>query len=222
MAHKLSAFDKLEGFTSVYTARNNKLRCSAIALPGGSVCLFSPVSGLNAEAKQNLEEMGDVTYLLAPNHYHNKGLVEYAGEFPNARVMASEDAIPRLHQITKLPVESVKPLLSLLPKQTTVLYPTGLKTGELWIRVKTKQGISWFVGDAFCTTKPNATQTIADSPELLGTFPKFGVADKTIYLDWVHRQIAKDKPTTIVPCHGQIVHAKDLTNKLYKLMEQFP
>lgn len=222
MVNKLSQFNELDGIDAAYTAQNGKLRCCAILLSNGRVCLYSPVSGLNAEAKRSLEEIGPVSHLLAPNHYHNKGLAEYVSEYSDACVMASEAASPRLKKITELKVQPIAPLLPLLPVHMSVLYPMGLKTGEIWIRAESSHGVCWLVGDAFCTTKTNIHETVASCPELLGTFPKYGVADKAVYLDWVRQQLAQDKPTTILPCHGEIIYAADLPMKLEKLLGSIP
>ncbi|MEO1160378.1 MAG: hypothetical protein AAFW74_07950, partial [Pseudomonadota bacterium] len=99
---ELGAFVPLREIDGVYIARKAGLRCSALVLTGGDVCLFSPVQGLGAEAISSLAEIGPVTHLLAPNHYHNKGLAEYLSAFPDACLCAPEAAMPRLKKVTGL------------------------------------------------------------------------------------------------------------------------
>lgn len=102
MVASLSAFDPVPGFPGLFTATKNNLRCTAIVLRSGGLCLFSPVSGLSDAAKDSLAEIGEVAFLLAPNGYHNGGLVEYATAYPAAAVVAPPAVHERLRGRTGL------------------------------------------------------------------------------------------------------------------------
>ncbi len=78
MATMISAFEPVPDMPGLFTATKNNMRCTVIVLRTGQVCLFSPVSGLNTAAKTSLGELGEAALLLAPNGYHNGGLVEYS------------------------------------------------------------------------------------------------------------------------------------------------
>jgi len=218
MAGKLSVFTGLEGVENVYTAENGNLRCMAIALRDGSVCIFSPVQGLNEAAVESLARIGAVRFLLAPNHYHNKALKEYADVFPKAQLCAPDGAIPRLQKITGQRLDNLDGVKALLEKHSDFIEPEGLKTGEVWLRIKAKSLTAWLVVDAFCGSKIEAGKTHADTPELLKTFPSFGVGQKDAFVSWVNDQIGRDQPGVVVPCHGSIIRAEDLAKKLKKLI----
>ncbi len=218
MAKGLSEFEPVEGLPGVHCARNGTLRCTAIGLKSGELCLFSPVQGLGDAARASLEGLGPVRYLLAPNHYHNKAVAEYAAAFPDAELVAPDGAIPRLEKITGHAFGPLGRLTAALPGSVTVVHTEGLKTGEIWLRVEEAGAVTWIVVDAFCTTKKNAGTPVTETPELLGTFPKFGVADAGIYRPWVEQQIEADKPGMIIPCHGAIIRSGALPGTLRALM----
>lgn len=209
----------MQGIDGVFTANNGNLRCTAIVLRDGRHCLFSPVSGLGADACLSLNELGQVAYLFAPNHYHNKALVEYATAFPTARVCAAPDAAVRLEKVTGLKYQTLEDIKSNLPDQFDLLKPDGLKTGEVWLRHSAGKTVTWFVADAFSGPKTLDTSGVCDTPAMLGTFPGFAVRDKKTYVDWVQAQLKEDLPTRVVPCHGAIVQSTKLTGLLRKLVD---
>lgn len=220
MAKGLSEFEPVEGVSGIYCARKGTLRCTAIRLETGDLCLFSPVQGLGDAARAGLDGLGPVRFLLAPNHYHNKAVAEYADTFPDAELAAPEAAIPRLEKVTGHAFDGLAGVAAALPGSITILHPEGLKTGEIWLRVEEAGSVTWIVVDAFCTTKGNAGAPVAEIPELLGTFPMFGVADAGIYRTWVGKQIEADRPGMIIPCHGAVIRSGALPGSLRALMAE--
>ncbi len=218
MAKKLTKFEKLDGWDDIWCARGGTLRCTAMKLSDSSLCLFSPVQGLTQAGVDQLSDIGDVRFLLAPNHYHNKAIGEYTRAFPNARTIAPESAIERLTRVTGISFSNLDSLTPVLPRDASILVPDGLKTGEIWIRRKTEDRSVWIVVDAFCTQKKNAKEPVTDIPEVLGTFPKFGVSDAQVYQEWVQKQINIDHPTLIIPCHGSLIQSDELGLKLLAVM----
>ena len=220
MAAQLSAFEKLDGLDGIYTAVKGGLRCTAIVLRDGSVCLFSPVAGLGDAAKDSLRQIGEVRFLLAPNHYHNKAITEYVQAFPSAVLCAPEAAIPRLEKITGLRPHPTDDLATSLDDSAALLSPEGLKTGEVWLCIRSTGGTAWCVVDAFCGPKTGKATASADRPELLKTFPNYGVSDRQVYREWVMERIEADRPTMLVPCHGAVIRSRDLTDKLENLVRK--
>lgn len=219
MAKKLSLFEPADGLVDVYSANNGSLRCSAIKLRDNSLCLFSPVAGLNRESKESIDNLGEVSHLLAPNHYHNKGIAEYVEAFPNAILIAPDLAKPRLGKITNLKFESLETIEKLIENDVSILYPQGLKTGEIWLSFNQAKLMCWMVVDSFCSTEKISNNSVTDSPEILKPFPKFGVADIALYRTWVDSQLSNDQPNMIVPCHGSTIHSANLSEKIEKLMQ---
>jgi len=218
MAKLLSEFNKIDGLNGVFTAEKSGLRCSAVRLKTGGLCLFSPVLGLGKEAIASLADLGKVAFLLAPNHYHNKGLLEYRKAFPKASICARPEAHARLAKITGCKFQDVDVLRAALPNAINLIFPQGLKTGEIWIKAKGDQHRAWLVADAFSGPK-GKPDTVASTPDMLGTFPKYGVSDRNDYLAWVAQKIRADKPTMIVPCHGSLVRSSKLAKSLLDLVQ---
>lgn len=218
MAKTPIRFQKVHDFATIYTASNGTLRCFAFVLKDGGICLFSPVAGLGDAARESLAELGPLKVLLAPNHYHNKGLAEYVEAFPDAMLCAPEAAIPRLKKITGLPLAAADRLAPLLADDMEILEPVGLKTGEVWMRIGNGTLTGWLVVDAFSGPKPDASGLPTAKPQMLKTFPNFGVSDKVAYTNWVKARIRADQPQCLGPCHGAIVQAPDLPEKLQALI----
>ena len=108
----------------------------------------------------------------------------------------------------------------LVAKSTLFLEPAGLKTGEVWLRFKTTKLTAWLVVDAFCGPKLQKSATEAKLPELLKTFPNYGVADKSKYASWSEKQVNRDSPTLLIPCHGNIIRSKTLPSALTALLKK--
>jgi len=219
MVKILSGFDKIDGLEGIYSAENGNLRCSAILLASGGLALFSPVRGLGEGAISSLAALGSVEYLVAPNHYHNLALAEYGKVFPNACVCAPPDAIPRLEKVTGFKFSNLDALNADLPNTMDLVFPQGLKTGEVWITVAGARHRGWLVVDAFSVPIGRPKQ-IASEPELLKTFPKFGVCDADLYVRWLKQKMKSDPPTVIVPCHGSMICSPDLATRLRDLVEK--
>ncbi|MCR9139765.1 MAG: hypothetical protein NXI27_27480 [Alphaproteobacteria bacterium] len=211
MPTTLSEFAAIPGMEGFFTATNGRLRCTAVRLSSGNLCLHSPVAGPGDRARDSLDRLGHVAYLLAPNHYHNKALAEYATHYPEASLVAPAASRPRLEKITGLAFDDLDAMSGKLPDGARLVRPAGLKTGEVWLVTAT----GWLVVDAFAG--PSGDDP---SPSLLGTFPKFGVRDKAQYADWVRDFITSDPPHTLVPCHGDIIHDPDLPAKLTDLVNR--
>ncbi len=209
----LAPFEPVPGLTAVHEARGKTLGAFAVRLKSGGVSVFSPVAGLTDAVKESLLALGDVAVLFAPNHYHNMAIREYAAAFPAARLVAPAATIPRLEKVTGLSFADADALGSDLPRGVTLLQPDGLKTGEAWLRVRDRKTTAWIVVDAFC-----GPQSGGRGPGLLKTFPKYGLGDRDSYVAWVQRQIRRDKPTSLLPCHGRSVHAPALPESLLDLV----
>ena len=214
---KTPAYEPLKGAVGLMLARKDNGRMVAVRLKDGSLCLYSPVRGL--ESVECPE--GKVTHILAPNHYHNKGLVSFSALYPSASVCASKSASPRLKEVTGL---AIKPLTSLgrkLPAGFEILEPDGLKTGEVWLRFPVGRAVGWLVADSFSAKKLTATSTASgtsNTPTLLSTFPSYAIDDREGYAQWVRAMIKQDKPKIVIPCHGSVIQGAGLAGKLTKLV----
>lgn len=216
MSKTLPAFSPVDGLEHVWCAQSGGLRCTAIQLDTGELCLYSPVSGLGAEARNSLAGLGEVRFLIAPNHYHNKGLGEYADAFPSASLCCSDAARPRLRKIVDLIFDGLDALASRMPSGARLHQPDGLKTGEIWLELAGKGDVAWVVADAFSGPK---SKKVERELQMLGTFPKYGVEDAGMYRTWLEETLGVSSPTLILPCHGASVRATDLDQQVRSLVK---
>ncbi len=216
MTRKISAFTPINGLEGVYMARAGKLNCFALRLRDGGLCLYSPVSGMSADARDQLDQMGGVTALLAPNHYHNKGLQEHVDAYPDASLVCTTAAEPRLRKITGLSFAPLGELSAHLADGYAFLEPDGVKTGEVWVQIKGSEN-AWIVTDAF-SADLHPIGEYAAAPILLGTFQKYGVRDAERFKSSTLRMLDACAPTLLLSCHGSPVKAKNLNIKLSELL----
>ncbi|MDM7950872.1 hypothetical protein [Hydrogenophaga sp.] len=217
MSKALSEFAPIRQYPGLWSAEKGALRCTALRLRDNSLCLYSPVLGLGDDARNSLAALGDVSFLLAPNHYHNKGLVEYAEAFPEAELICSERARPRLENQTSLVFGGLTNLVSLLVDDCQLIEPAGLKTGEVWFTVKTLKDVVWVVCDAFKGSSGKLGE-VTKQIEMLGTFPTFGIQDKDTYAAWVESQLRVGSPTLVMPCHGTMGQGGDMASDIRSLL----
>lgn len=205
----MSGLSPIAGLKDVYYAQSGKLSCVIFKLQDESLCIYSPIAGLATPLHAQLTGLGGVGALLAPNHYHNKGLQDHLDGFPKAKLYCTTNAKPRLQKITGLTFLETENLMAALPAHVRFLMPEGLKTGEVWLEITQGNDIAWVVADAFTAKRLQADQ-YADGPEILGSFPKFGVKNAALYKSWVQKQISAQAPTLLIPCHGSPVKSPNL------------
>ena len=216
MAAQLSEFEPVMGMPSLFTATKNNLRCTAIILRSGKICLFSPVSGLSDAAKVSLSEIGEVGFLLAPNGYHNGGMVEYAAAYSTATIVASPVMHERLQTRTGLRFEGLEALRVALPDGMRLESPNGLKNGEAWLIAHVNGQCLWHVVDAFGAQK-NSEGKVGNEIRANKVFPSFGIKDRALYIPSLKALITSDPPDILLPCHGAIAIAADLPNQMHQI-----
>ncbi|SEB60962.1 hypothetical protein SAMN05216452_2421 [Nitratireductor aquibiodomus] len=206
MAGNISKLARLE---DIHIIRAGKLNCFALRLQTGGLCLYSPIAGQERVQREALEQLGGVSVLLAPNHYHNKGLAGHAEAFRNATVACSASAKPRLEKVTGLTYEPLQKLETALQKGHTLLEPQGLKTGEVWVEIQNNSDTIWIVADAFMS-ESRSSDGFGDTPARSGSFPRYGVDDAKLFANWVEQRLAIASPTILLPCHGGPVKSPHL------------
>jgi len=208
-----SGLEPVDGVEGLWSIRKGNLRCSVAALPDGGTCLYSPVG----KTSETASEAAPIRFLLAPNHYHNKAMTEHEAAFPQASCVCSETAKPRLEKVTGIRFSGLADLADALPKDACLLEPKGLKTGEVWLCLRSGDQIAWVVTDAFCGVRQQ--DDTAPKAGFLKPFPTYGLRDKTIFSQWVRDRLELEPPTLIVPCHGEIVRDGRLGRDLCALLE---
>ncbi len=218
MANKIT-FQKLSPFNNLYEATNGNLRSVALKLSSKSLCLVSPLANTSEEAWEELESVAEVKFIVAPNHYHNKGAKDATLRFPNAQFCAPTNAISRLEKVTGLSINALNDLEMQLPKNITIVEPVGLKTGEVWFCIEEGRNKALIVVDAFCGPKILKNKKENGTPQLLKTFPSYGVEGREKYQEWANDFVSLYSPNVLIPCHGDICRGDDLEQELLKCIK---
>jgi hypothetical protein len=201
------------------------LRAVAVQLEERHVCVYSPVPKAGAAALQELGTLGKPV-LLAPNAFHTLGLRGHIDAFPDAAVVASDEAFIRIKNKTKLPIEDLRLLEAKLPQHISLVQVPDVRGGEVWLSVRDAGRCAWIVGDAFLnlTQLPRAPmrwgmKLLRMGPGLaIGTTFKLFIKERAAYREWLLAKIAEERPTMLIPCHGQVLDDEQLPVRLERLV----
>jgi hypothetical protein len=226
---KWRAIAGLDGiWQAVAIVEGAPLRSVALRLADGRLAVYSPIRGLGREAHRELAAIGDPAIVIAPNHYHNLGLKEYAAAYPGVTVVASAVAAPRLRRRCGLEVSDETGLRSALPGHISVMVPPETKNGELWISAEGSGGRAWVVGDAFFNLARTPRSLVGLLLRILGISPGLRIGssfrwllkDRAAYRRWLADALGDQRPTMLIPCHGDILAEPALTERLVRLVEE--
>jgi hypothetical protein len=115
-----------------------------------------------------------------------------------------------------------------LPANLSLLVPPATRAGELWLSFDSPAGRAWTVGDAFFNIARTPRTPIGFLLWLLGISPglrvgasfRWLVRDRGAYRRWLLDTIAAQRPTTLIPCHGDILTDPQLPDRLQRLVER--
>lgn len=218
----------LEG---VYEIRRSNgpvsLRAVAVDLGSAAVCVYSPVPKAGQNALQFLGVLG-TPILLAPNAFHTLGLPEHAAAFADAKVVASTRASGRIHKKTGLKVHDLNALRERLPAHIALLELPPIRNGEVWLSVRSAGHCAWIVCDGFLNLQRVPSGAFGALLKMLRMGPglsisatfKWMMKDRAAYRAWLLAQIERDKPTMLIPSHGQIINDPNLPARLRELVHE--
>ena len=92
MTKQPPTFQMLPDVTGLYVARSGKAWSAAISVSADEVALYSPLPSMGQATVESLQAIGKVAYVIAPNHYHNKGVAQARKLFPRAKLVCSAAA----------------------------------------------------------------------------------------------------------------------------------
>jgi len=169
--------------------------------------------------------------IIMPNSYHYMGVEAWLERYPNAKLYASKKAIKRLNRKGVKDVIALEHKAPSLPDNFEVLVPPGHRGGDVWLsRRDAQQGGLWITCDSFQNYERYSNQPVARTlQKMLDTAPGLKVSqfvkwllldDKRDFKRWVLKQLQQDKPTTLIPSHGEVEHDARLTQRLTELVEK--
>lgn len=222
--------DEGQIWSCTYHVPGFKARTIAFLSKNKKLLIVSPGAKLVDSLPQELANGTAPKMALVPNSYHHLGVPAWIKKYTELTIVASDKAIPRLKRKGYNPIQSLSLFKESLPDNITLLEPPGLRCGEVWIRVKTRAGIAWIVCDSFFNYPKFSNKFITRliqkimkaAPGLqMSQVVKYGlIKNRKVYKGWLLNQIAADKPTMLVPAHGEILNSNDLPKMLEELIER--
>jgi hypothetical protein len=168
--------------------------------------------------------------IIFPNAFHYLGVTTWLEKFPKAKLYASKKAIKRLDRKGFKSIIALEDQQPNLPVEYEVLIPPGHRGGDIWLSKKGgRNDTLWITCDSFLNYERISKQPIARAMQsLLGAAPGLKISQviKWLLLDrkskfktWVLNQLQRDKPTILIPSHGELENDTELYEKLRLLIE---
>lgn len=88
-----------EGDTVSFYTLPYSTRMTLVRLADGTLWVHSPVR-LNAELRRSIAALGEVRYLVAPNHLHHLYLKEWRQAYPEARLFGTREVMAKRVDLT--------------------------------------------------------------------------------------------------------------------------
>ncbi len=206
----------------------------AIKVSDKEFVLFSPGAKMLKDWPSEYKKTDIKINIIMPNGYHYMGVSAWLEAFPNAKLYASEESIPRLLEkgVKENAYNGIRALQNeqpALPKGYDILFVTGHREGEVWIRKQDKEnGTTWITCDSFLNYERLSNQPVARFlQKLLGAAPGLKMSqvikwviikDRKSFKSWALKQLQKDQPTTLIPSHGEVTQDKNLAKDLKDLL----
>tara|TARA_Y100001956_G_C3955451_1_gene114519 strand:- start:39 stop:476 length:438 start_codon:yes stop_codon:yes gene_type:complete len=89
----------VDGDTVQFLGLPFSTRMTVIRLADGTLWIHSPIQ-FSAVMKTQIEELGRVKYLVAPNHLHHLFLAKWIAAFPDSKVYGTSEVIRKRNDIS--------------------------------------------------------------------------------------------------------------------------
>ncbi len=211
-----------------YPVPGGRCRSLMIRLSDHSFLIYSPGKSLAASASLILGRNCEVK-LLAPNGYHSLGLDAWTAEFENSVVFASDQATPRLVKRSTFSIADDLSALTIdLPAHITLHILPACRFGEVWLSIDADSKVYWAVCDAFFNLSTLPENLLMKSLLKLGRygpgleisrpFQTRGIRDKTAYRNWAIQRFSNGRENILIPCHGDIDDAPEVSARVIDLL----
>lgn len=204
-------------------------RTIAVGLGDRGLVVVSPGVPIVEAGFVDLARFGTPRFLLAPNSLHNAGLATWSARYPDAVVVAHPRAIRRLHkQVPSVRVEDLARLEAALPPSVRLFSPPMTKQGETWLSLALPHHRAWFVVDGILNLERLPPGPLGWVLRLLGFraglfanrfFQRRFVTDRAALRAWILAALDRDRPTMLIPAHGEILVGDDVTDRLRAVVE---
>lgn len=215
-----------------YTFRTNPINTSIVSLGDGALMAISPGTDLQEADFAELDGLGTVQALVSPGAFHNMGLQSWKDRYPDAGLYGPQSAIAHIAKAhPALPaLAPLTKLAALLPEGVTADDVGGMKKADLLLVVKRTDGTTWLTNEVL-TNNPQWPPSFVFKMmfKLFGSGPGLNVNTLSLKLlggakadvrRHLEAKLKTDRPTRLVPCHGDVLYDPDLGDRLAELLER--
>jgi len=187
---------------------------------GGGLLVASPPCRVADDAFDALASRAPVRALVATNAFHTLGLAPWKARFPGAAVFAPPQSLQRVTKVSG--VGGIRPLseaAALTGERVALVELPYFRTGEALIKVRTAEGLLWYVTDIIFNLPRLPSQPLfallfrltdcAPGLRINRIAPLFMVRNRPALWAWLAAEARRDKPRWLVPAHGDTFDLAD-------------
>lgn len=201
----------------------------ALRVAENEYVLISPGADLLSDWPAALRGAQMKISIIMPNGFHYLGVSAWLKEFPQAVLYASARAISRLQHKGLGEIHALEQQQPVLPAGYEILLVPGHRAGDVWLHKSCPgQAGVWITCDSFLNYARYSRQPLARFlQKRLDAAPGLKISqvvkwfildDRQAFKRWVLQRLLTDKPGMLIPSHGEIMQAGDLTEKLQALI----
>lgn len=191
--------------------------------------VFSPACGLDEAAFKEVDALGEVVGIVAPNGFHHLGIRSWWERYPRARCFAPESGAKRIakKQPGLTPLEPIGRANEVAGDGAWIGAPDA--TSDAVAHVASGSGHVWYFNDIVMNMKALPKNPVF---RLLFKWTKSGPGfsvnrlvvkflskDKAALKRWLLAELAKHPPAAIVPGHGPAVTDAATAGKLHGMVD---
>ena len=207
----------------------------AVEISENEYLVYSPGASLLDSWPEDKRNEDTKFHIVMPNHWHYMGVPHWLEKVNHVRLYTSEKALPQVREKLVKEVHRALDIVALenrqppLPEDYSFLFPPGHRGGDVWLRKrKDDEYALWIICDSFLNYERVSNQPVAKMMQkLLGAAPGLKISEVVKWLvydnrktfrQWVLNQLAVDRPTTLIPSHGEVAQDTGLYNQLANLV----
>jgi len=204
----------------------------AIKVNENEYILISPGASLLEDWPDELKTPDCKIHIIMPNAWHFMGVKAWQEAFVDVTLYASALAKEKLIEKGAFTqddnIQVLQEQQPPLPSGYELLFPPGHRAGDVWLTKKENNNCTWITCDSFLNYERLSNQPMARTMQkLLGAAPGLKMSqvikwlilnDKKAFKTWVLEQLKKDRPTILIPSHGEVSLDNNLKDKIERMV----
>jgi hypothetical protein len=213
---------------SKYDFGGNPINTIAVELGDGRLLVIGPGPTTTDAAFAELDALGEVVGIASPGAFHHVGMPKWRTRYPKATLYATVSGvkrIPKQHKKESLSLEPSSALAAIVPDHITIAETPGTKHADLHVVIRGD-------GDRCVWVTNEVIHNFAAYPEsfvfrmmfkMFGVGPGLGIntlamkaigGNRKVLGEFFRGQLDASPPTCLVPSHGNVLTAPDLSAQL--------